>query len=107
MFDELKEYTIFFKNGNIMKVNACNCKWYDDSIDFYLTKEDYENEDNACTMFMSEYIYAVAESKIIEYDKSTLFPVESTIVANKTQDLIDQYNELFVKSNAGIRSDKI
>ena len=41
MFDTLKEFTIFFKNGNIIKINAYDFKWYDDSIDFYLTKEDY------------------------------------------------------------------
>lgn len=83
MFDEIKEYTIFFKNGNIMKVNAYDCKWYDDSIDFYLTKEDYENEGNACAMFMPEYIYAVAESKYVEYDKNSLFPVEAIVVTKE------------------------
>jgi len=102
---EIKEFTIFFKNGNIMKINAYDFNWFDDSIDFYLTKEDYENEANACAEFVPEYIYAVSESKYIEYDRSTLLPVEPVVI-NKTQDLIDQYNECFIKYNAGIRSDK-
>jgi len=103
---EVKEFTIFFKNGNIMKINAYDFYWSDDRIDFYLTKEDYENEENIFAVFMSQYIYAVSESKYIEYDRSTLLPVEPVVI-NKTQDLIDQYNECFIKYNAGIRSDKL
>lgn len=86
MFDALKEFTIFFKNGNIMTIDAYDFNWFDDSIDFYLTKEDYENEGNTCAEFMPEYIYAVSESKYIHYDKSTLFPVEA-IVINKEDKL--------------------
>lgn len=84
MFDEIKEYTIFFKNGNIMKINAYDFNWYDDNIDFYLTKEDYENEGDTCAEFVPEYIYAVAETKCIEYDKNLLLPVEA-IVVNKEE----------------------
>lgn len=84
MFDTLKEFTIFFKNGNIMKITAYDFNWFDDSIDFYLTKEDYENEGDTCALFMPEYIYAVAESGCIKYDKDTLFPVEA-IVINKEE----------------------
>ena len=83
MFDEIKEYTIFFKNGNIMTIDAYNFNWYDDSIDFYLTKEDYENEVDPCATFMPEYIYAVSESKYIHYDKSTLFPVEAIVITKE------------------------
>ena len=46
MFDTLKEFTIFFKNGNIMEIDAYDLDWSNDSIDFYLTKEDYENKEN-------------------------------------------------------------
>ena len=102
MFDVLKEFTIFFKNGNIMKIDAYDFNWFDDSIDFYLTKEDYENEDNACASFMPQYIYAVSESKYIHYDKSTLFPVEALAInKEKIQELIDQYNELSIKTIVG------
>lgn len=73
---EIKEFTIFFKNGNIMEIDAYDFNWFDDSIDFYLTKEDYENEGNTCAEFMPEYIYAISESKYIHYDKSTLLPIE-------------------------------
>lgn len=83
MFDTLKEFTIFFKNGNIMKMTAYDFHWYDDSIDFYLTKEDYENEGNTCAEFMPEYIYAISETKYIEYDKNTLFPVEAIVVTKE------------------------
>lgn len=80
---EVKEFTIFFKNGNIMKINAYDFNWFDDSIDFYLTKEDYENENNTCAEFMPEYIYAIAESKYIEYDRSTLLPVEAIVISKE------------------------
>lgn len=83
MFDALKEFTIFFKNGNIMTIDAYDFNWFDDSIDFYLTKEDYENEGNTCAEFMPEYIYAVSESKYIHYDKNTLFPVESIVITKE------------------------
>lgn len=109
MFDEIKEFTIFFKNGNIMKINAYNFYWFDDSIDFYLTKENYENEIDACATFMPQYIYAVADSKFIEYDKNSLFPVEDIFAANKKniQDLIGQYNESFVDSIIANRKNNI
>ena len=108
MFDELKEFTIFFKNGNIMKINAYDFNWYDDSIDFYLTKEEYENEGNACAMFVPEYIYAVADSKVIEYDKKSTSLVESTNIEHKKiQDLIDQYNESLVDSIIANRKNNI
>lgn len=83
MFDTLKEFTIFFKNGNIMKINAYDFYWSDDRIDFYLTKEDYENEENIFAVFMSQYIYAVSESKYIEYDKNSLFPVEAIVITKE------------------------
>ena len=83
MFDEIKGYTIFFKNGNIMTIDAYNFNWYDDSIDFYLTKEDYENEGEVFASFMPQYIYAVSESKYIHYDKSTLFPVEAIVITKE------------------------
>ncbi len=83
MFDEIKGYTIFFKNGNIMQIDAYNFNWFDDSIDFYLTKEDYENEVDPCATFMPEYIYGISDSQIIEYDKNTLFPVEAIVITKE------------------------
>lgn len=83
---EIKEFTIFFKNGNIMEIDAYDFNWFDDSIDFYLTKEDYENEGDTCAEFMPEYIYAVAETKYIHYDKSTLLPVEAP-ASNKEENM--------------------
>ena len=87
MFDALKEFTIFFKNGNIMTIDAYDFNWFDDSIDFYLTKEDYENKENIFATFMSQYIYAVSESKYIHYDKSTLFPVEAIVITKEENKL--------------------
>ena len=87
MFDTLKEYTIFFKNGNIMEIDAYNFNWFDDSIDFYLTKDDYKNEGEAFARFIPEYIYAVSESKYIHYDKSTLLPVEAIVITKEENKL--------------------